>query len=336
MHHATTLPVPEDTCIRGDCATLFVSLELSRSTWVATSLAPGSRKMSKHTLVGGDGRKLLDLLARLKTRAEQRITAPVKVVTIHEVGLDGFWIHRLLEANGVESHVVDPASIAVPRRHRRAKTDAIDGETLLRTLMAWQRGEPRVCAMTVPPSPSEEDCRRVSRQRATLLRERIQHTNRIRGLLFGQGITNYNPLHKNRRECLEELRTGDGRSLPAHLKAEVLREIDRLELVLRQISEVEAERDEMLRPVEASSPAALLMRLKGIGPELLPCSTLRSVPPLSEPTAVGGLCRPGSQSMEEWQHRPRAGYLEGRQSTSTHHNGRACLDVGEIPARQCS
>jgi transposase len=232
---------------------LFVSLELSRSTWVATSLAPGSKKMSKHTLVGGDGRKLLDLLARLKTRAEQRIAAPVKVVAIHEVGLDGFWIHRLLEANGVESHVVDPASIAVPRRHRRAKTDAIDGETLLRTLMAWQRGEPRVCAMTVPPSPSEEDCRRVSRERATLLRERIQHTNRIRGLLFGQGITNYNPLHKNRRECLEELRTGDGRSLPADVKAE--------------ISEVEAERDEMLRPAEASSPAALLMRLKGIGAE---------------------------------------------------------------------
>src|SRR5438105_8157963 len=193
-----------------DCATLFVSLELSRSTWVATSLALGSRKMSKHTLVGGDARKLLDLLARLKSRAEQRIAAPVKVVAIQEVGLDGFWIHRLLEANGVESHVVDPASIAVPRRHRRAKTDAIDGEMLLRTLMAWHRGEPRVCAMTVPPTPSEEDRRRVSRERATLLRERIRHTNRIRGLLFGQGITNYNPLHKNRRKGLEELRTGDG------------------------------------------------------------------------------------------------------------------------------
>jgi len=231
-----------------------MSLELSGSTWVATSLAPGSTKMSKHTLAGGNGRELLDLLTRLKTRAEQRIAAPVGVVTIHEVGLDGFWIHRLLEANGVESHVVDPASIAVPRRHRRAKTDAIDGETLLRTLMAWQRSEPRVCAMTVPPSPSEEDRHRISRERATLLRERIQHTNRVQGLLFGQGITNYNPLHKTRRESLEELRTGDGRSVPAHLKAEILREIDRLELVLRQISEVEAERDEMLRPAKASRP----------------------------------------------------------------------------------
>ena len=329
MHHATTLPVPEETCIRGDCATLFVSLELSRSTWVATALAPGSRKMSKHTLVGGDGRKLLDLLARLKTRAEQRIAAPVKVVTIHEVGLDGFWIHRLLEVNGVESHVVDPASIAVPRRHRRAKTDAIDGETLLRTLMAWQRGEPRVCSMTVPPSPSEEDRRRISRERATLLRERIQHTNRIRGLLFGQGVTNYNPLHKNRRVCLEELRTGDGRSMPAHLKSEILREIDRLELVLRQISKVEAERDEMLQPAEASSPAALLMRLKGIGAEFATVLYLeglfRHFENRRQLAAYAGLA---PSPMEEWQHRPRTGYLEGRQSASAHHNGSSLPGCG--------
>ena len=267
MHHVTNIPSPEQTGTGADYAILFVSLELSRSTWVATSLAPASKKMSKHTLVGGNGRDLLDLLARLKARAEQRIAAAVKVVTIHEIGLDGFWVHRLLDANGIESHVVDPASIAVPRRHRRAKTDTIDGETLLRTLMAWQRGEPRVCAMTVPPTPSEEDHRRVSREREALLRERIRHTNRVRGLLFGQGINNYNPLHKNRRERLKELQTGDGRPLPARLKAEILREIDRLELVLRQISEVEAERDEMLRSAEASSPAALLMRIKGIGTE---------------------------------------------------------------------
>jgi len=267
MHHVINISGPEQTGTGADYAILFVSLELSRSTWVATSLAPASKKMSKHTLVGGNGRDLLDLLARLKARAEQRIAAAVKVVTIHEIGLDGFWVHRLLDANGIESHVVDPASIAVPRRHRRAKTDTIDGETLLRTLMAWQRGEPRVCAMTVPPTPSEEDHRRVSREREALLRERIRHTNRVRGLLFGQGINNYNPLHKNRRERLKELQTGDGRPLPARLKAEILREIDRLELVLRQISEVEAERDEMLRSAEASSPAALLMRIKGIGTE---------------------------------------------------------------------
>jgi transposase len=79
---------------------------------------PASKKMSKHTLVGGNGHELLALLGRYKTRAEQRLATPIKVVTIHEVGLDGFWVHRLLDANGIESHVVDPASITVPRRHR--------------------------------------------------------------------------------------------------------------------------------------------------------------------------------------------------------------------------
>jgi hypothetical protein len=98
-------------------------------------------------------------------------------LALEEPNAGGLQGSHLTNANGVESHVVDPASIAVPRRHRRAKADAIDGETLLRTLMTWQRGESRGCAMTVPPSPSEEDCRRVSRERATLLRERIQHTS---------------------------------------------------------------------------------------------------------------------------------------------------------------
>src|SRR5258705_13988303 len=98
----------------------------------------------------------------MRTRVQQLAGRPVKIVVIQEAGLDGFWVHRLLEANGIESHVVDPVSITVPRRRRRAKTDAIDGETLLRTLLAWTRGEPRVCAMVVPPTPEEEDHRRGS------------------------------------------------------------------------------------------------------------------------------------------------------------------------------
>src|SRR5438876_9130164 len=104
----------------------------------------------------------------MRARAQQPTGRPVKIVVIQEAGLDSFWVHRLLEANGIESHVVDPASIAVPRRHRRAKTDAIDGETLLRTLLAWKRGEPRACSMVVPPSPEQEDRRRISREHAVL------------------------------------------------------------------------------------------------------------------------------------------------------------------------
>src|SRR3954470_16008243 len=131
--------------------------------------------------------------------------------------MDGFWVHQLLEAEGIESRVVDPGSVAAPRRQRRAKTDAIDGETLLRTLMAWRRGEPRVCAMVRPPSPGEEDRRRTSRERGTLLKERVRHTNRIKGLLATQGVYDFEPLRPDRLERLGALVTGDGRPLPARL-----------------------------------------------------------------------------------------------------------------------
>ena len=132
--------------------------------------------------------------SRSRAKAEQRYGVQIKTIVIQEAGLDGFWIHRLLLAEGIESHVVDAASIAVARRHRRAKTDSIDGETLLRTLMAWARGERRVCSMVRAPSPEEEDRRRLTRERGTLLKERIQHTNRVKGLLSGQGVRDYNPL----------------------------------------------------------------------------------------------------------------------------------------------
>lgn len=248
-----------------DDATLFASLELSRSCWLVTSLAPGSDKMSKHSVAGGDGNGLLNLLQRLRSKAEKRVGAPVEIVTIQEAGLDGFWLHRLLVARGIESHVVDAASIAVSRRHRRAKTDQIDGEILLRTLLAWRRGEPRVCSMLSPPRPEEEDLRRLSRERQTLIRERTQHCNRIKGLLAAQGIRGYRPLRRDSRVCLEALETGDGRPLPRRLKAELSRELGRLELVKRQIAEVEAARDALIRADDGVGK--LLMLVRSIGPE---------------------------------------------------------------------
>jgi transposase len=247
---------------------LFVSLELSLSRWLVTLLMPGRETMSKHSVTGGDGEALLALLARQRAQAERRCGGPVRIVTIQEAGLDGFWIHRLLQMHGVESHVVEPASIAVARRHRRAKTDAIDGEALLRTLMAYKRGEPRVCAMVVPPSPEEEDRRRLSRERQTLVAARIEHTNRIKGLLAAQGITTYQPLRPDCRERLEGLRTGDGRPLPLRLKAEINRALDRLALLQQQIAALEAERAAVLAADEAAAaPLARLLTLKSIGVE---------------------------------------------------------------------
>ena len=228
-----------------------VSLELSRSKWLVTSLLPGSEKLSKHMVAAGDGAALLSLLERRRRQAEERVGGPVRVVAIEEAGLDGFWLHRLLEANGIESHVVDAASVAVSRRRRRGKSDGIDGETLLRTLLAWRRGEPRVCSMVRPPRPQEEDRRRVVRERAVLIRERIAITNRVRGLLMSQGITDYQPLRRDRRARLETLMTGDGRALAPQMKRELERALDRLDLLVQQLKAVEAERDAMQEAAEA-------------------------------------------------------------------------------------
>ena len=127
MHATNRQPVHAAPHHQNHDATLHASLELSHATWLVTSLSPGSEKMSKHSLAGGDGKALVGLLARLRAKAEDVAGRSVGVAVIQEAGLDGFWVHRLLETNGIESHVVDPASIAVPRMHRRAKTDAIDG-----------------------------------------------------------------------------------------------------------------------------------------------------------------------------------------------------------------
>src|SRR5260221_3763431 len=123
--------------------------------------------------------------------------------------------------------------------------------------------------MARAPTPQEEDRRRVSRERRTLVGERVRHVNRIKGRLSDQGVFGYEPLRKTRRDRLEDLRTGDGRPLPVHLKAQIIRELDRLELLLEQLKTVEAERDTLLKPTpgETASPAAMLARLKGIGPQ---------------------------------------------------------------------
>jgi len=276
------------SAVRVDLSAIFISLELSQSKWLITSLSPGAgEKLSMFTLPASDVAGMLTRFGELQRRAKARTGQAFPIVVIQEAGLDGFWVHRVLEAEGIESHVVDPASIAVSRRKRRVKTDRIDGEMLLRALLAYKRGEPRVCAMVRAPTPEEEDRRRVSRERKSLTTERTRHRNRIGGLLYSQGIKGYRPLRQDRRDRLNELTTGDGRPLPVQLKAQISRELDRLELVMQQIEECEETRDAMLAAAhpaatadtnswasaaEPSSPApsvpAMLVGLKGIGPEI--------------------------------------------------------------------
>ena len=213
----------------------------------------GLRRRCRAFCAGRGRRGAAGALFGAEAEGVQRTGKSFPIVVIHEAGLDGFWLHRVLQSEGIESHVVDPASIATSRRRRRARTDRIDGEALLRALLAFKRGEPRVCAMVKAPTPEEEDRRRLGRERKVLIAERVKHVNRVKGLLFSQGVSGYEPLRRDRRQRLDELTTGDGRSLPMHLKTQISRELDRLELLLDQIKRAEAERDALLAAQQAAT-----------------------------------------------------------------------------------
>ena len=245
-------------------ATIYVALELSKSRWLVGIHTPQADKVSRYSVPGGDSAALLERIGRARERAEQRLERPVRVVCCYEAGYDGFWLHRLLWTNGIENHVMDPASLLVNRRARRSKTDRIDLAALLRAVMAWDRGEPQVCRMVRVPSPEQEDRRRRSRERERLVKERVQHLGRIKGLLMTQGVRDFEPARRNWADRLERLRTGDGRALPPALKAEVERECRRLWQVIEMVRAVERERD-AARAADGRDRIAMLTRLVGVG-----------------------------------------------------------------------
>lgn len=249
-------------------ATVYLAFELSKGKWKLGVLLPDSQKLSRYTIGGGDVVALAARLAdmRKKAAADGR---PIHILSCYEAGLDGHWLHRWLAQQGVINHEIDPSSIEVNRRARRAKTDRIDLEKLMRTFLAYLRGEPRVCSIVHVPTVEDEDRKRRTRERERLIKERTAHINRIKGLLHGQGIRDVQPLARSFIECLSKLRTGDGRPLPERLKQEIAREHERLRLVGQQVAEIEAQNRAELRAAQPGSPEARIMQLidlKGIGP----------------------------------------------------------------------
>lgn len=252
-----------------DCARIFAAIELSKKTWLLAIYRPSLDRTSQYRVKPGDAAHLLELLGRARQQEERELGQTIGISCCYEASYDGFWLHRQLEAAGVENFVIDPTSLLVNRRARRAKTDRIDVRGLLRSLIAWLRGDKDVCRMVHPPSPAEEDARRTHRERQRLIKERVGHVNRIKGLLATQGIYDHQPIHKDRRQAFAELRTADGEPLPSRLRQELERELTRLELVLDQVRQVEAERDAVLDAAKhnETSVMAQLIKLKSIGPE---------------------------------------------------------------------
>ena len=259
------------TATISDSATLLVSFELSRKSWLLTVQPPHRASLSRHSVAPGGLERVSAVLQRHREEAERRLGRRVEIVAIYEAGLDGFWLHRWLEGQAIRSQVVDPASILGPQRRRNAKTDRIDGRKMVRSLGSWLDGDRSACSMLVPPSPEQEDARRLSREREELKREHTRMTNRIGGLLANQGVVGFDP-KKDTVAKLEALRTGDGRAVMPNLKASIGRMLQRLALLAEQIKTVEAERDALLRaqPEQASPETAMgqqLFQLRGIGPE---------------------------------------------------------------------
>jgi transposase len=257
-----------DTPTTGYCGTIFVAIELSQKSWLVTLHSPDRDRISRHKLEGGDHAGLLSLIEKERSRAEQRLGAPLRVASCYEAGYDGFWLHRLLLAAGIMNFVFDAASIPVEQRGRRAKTDRIDGELLLRTLMAHLRGEPRVVRIVKVPTVEQEDARRASRERERLIKEQTAHSNRIKALLRLQGMAVGYPRRRDWLNWLAKQRDWQGQPVSPHLLAEVTREHARLMLVRQQLAALEQAEATQACPV----PQAMverrdqLQRLKALGP----------------------------------------------------------------------
>jgi transposase len=246
--------------------TLHAALELSKNSWLLAIQSLGRDNPSLHPIRGGDADGLIAKLDAARDRQANVSGQVPKVVLCYEAGYDGFWLARFLEQRGIECLVMEPASLQVNRKARRVKTDRIDVEKMLRTLIAWCRGERHVCSMVVIPSVEEEDLRRSHRERDRLVRERTAHINRIKGLLFGQGIRGINVKRHYKTLVPADLVTRDGRPLPERLAREIAREIERLALLQEQLREIERERD--LAPTscpDTERKRRQLLRLDGIG-----------------------------------------------------------------------
>lgn len=255
----------------GHIGTIFVAIELSQKSWLVTLHSPDRDRVSRHKLDGGDHAGLLALLESVRQRAAHKLGTRPAVVSCYEAGYDGFWLHRLLSAAGITNYVFDPASIAVEQRSRRAKTDRIDGEQLLRTLMAYCRGEPRVVRIVRAPSADQEDARHATRERERLVKEQTGHVNRIKSLLRLLGLPVGNPRRHDWLSWLAEQRDWQGQAVPPRTMAELEREHARLMLVRKQLDALE----KCVAPIEPTPAAAemarrqeMLLQLKALGPAL--------------------------------------------------------------------
>jgi transposase len=250
-------------------STVIAVIEMSQSKWLVTAVVPGIERQPLKKL-DADPQALLKLLHRWRIEAAQAGYQITRMVVAYEAGRDGFWLARWLRARNIEAYVMHPSSIAVSREHRRAKTDRLDTELLMRALLGWLRGERRHCSMAAIPTVEEEDARRPNRERENLVAEQTRLVNRMKAMLARFGIGAFKPTLRQADNQIASLCTAEGTPLPKNTRAELQRDIARLRVIRKQIGEIEQERsDRLKRPSEDRTHAMvrLLARVIGIGIE---------------------------------------------------------------------
>jgi transposase len=244
-------------------ATLHVAFELGSGRW-RLGFTTGFGQAPRHrTVAARDGSAVLEEIEAARSRFG--LPASARVVSCYEAGRDGFWLHRFLEAHGIEDRVIDSSSIEVQRKQRRAKTDRLDLDGLLRLLLRHEAGERRAFAVVRVPTDAEEDARHLHRELLTAKRDRTRVTNRMRGLLANQGLTI--DFAKDVPGQLDRMRRWDDSPLPAALLRRLLREWEKVQFLRRQIEVLESERRALVRA--GADPAMRkvlqLVQLKGVG-----------------------------------------------------------------------
>ena len=249
--------------------TIIAVIEMSLNYWLIAGIVPG---VDRHPLkkLNVDEKALLQLLRQWRDEAAKAGHVITRMAVAFEAGRDGFWLARWLRARGVDAHVIHPTSVAVPREHRRAKTDRLDTELLKRAFLGWLRGEPEHCRMAAIPSLQEEDAKRPTRERENLVGERTRIINRTKACLVRFGIRNFKPTLRKAPERLNQLCTPEGDPLPPNTLAELRRDMARLRFIIDQINEIEAARLLRLEQARVEGPTAmvrLLARVIGVGIE---------------------------------------------------------------------
>jgi len=244
--------------------TLIAVIEMSQSSWLVAGIVPGVERQPLKKLAA-DEIALLKLLHRWREEAEKAGRKIERIAVAFEAGRDGFWLARWLRTRGIEAHVIHASSVAVSREHRRAKTDRLDTELLKRAFLGWLRGERDHCKMVAIPTSKDEDAKRPSRERESLVEEQTRIVNRMKATLIRLGIRGFNPKLKKAAGRLEDLRTPEDEPIPPNTMAELRRDMDR-----RRIRQIEEARLDRLKQMPGDGPHAmlrLLARVVGVGIE---------------------------------------------------------------------